>query len=107
MHLGQTNVPSLAIGCAGLVVLLLGERWSRKIPWALVVVIGSIIVMSVTNLQAVAVHVAGNIPTGLPALSFPNVSSDDVLQILPLSFSVFLLSYVEGVSKRRLSTAYL
>ena len=102
MHLRQTNLPSLAIGCVGLVVLLLGERWSRKIPWALVAVIGSIVVMSLTNLQSAGVHVTGTIPSGLPQLSFPAVTLDDVMQILPLSFSVFLLSYVEGVSAAKI-----
>jgi high affinity sulfate transporter 1 len=98
MHLGQTNVPSLAIGCVGLVILLLGHKLSRQIPWPLVVMVGSIVVMSMSNLQSAGVNVAGNIPRGLPQLTIPDVTWDDVLQILPLSFSVFLLSYVEGVS---------
>jgi MFS superfamily sulfate permease-like transporter len=97
MHLGQTNVPSLVIGCIGLVILILGERWSRKIPWALIAVIASIVVMSLTNLQSAGVHVVGTIPSGLLQLSLPAVTWDDVQQVLPLAFSVFLLSYVEGV----------
>jgi MFS superfamily sulfate permease-like transporter len=60
-------------------------------------VIASIVVMSLTNLQSAGVHVVGTIPSGLPQLSLPAVTWDDVQQVLPLAFSVFLLSYVEGV----------
>ncbi len=98
MHLGETNVPSLVIGGAGILILLLGERRSRKIPWALIVVLASIAVMSVSNLQAAGIQITGNIPSGLPQFRVPAISWDDVREILPLAFSAFLLSYVEGMS---------
>lgn len=105
MHLGETNISSLIIGGVALIILLLGERWSRKIPWTLVVVIGSIALMSVSSLQAAGVQITGHIPSGLPQLNVPAVTFDDVQLILPLAFSAFLLSYVEGISAAKIFAA--
>jgi len=101
MHLGETNVPSLVIGSAGIAFLFWGERNWRKVPWALIVVLASIAVMSATNLQSAGVKIAGDIPSGLPMLRIPEMTWDDVESILPLAFSAFLLSYVEGISAAR------
>ncbi len=63
-HIGATNVWALGLGIAGVVVLLAGERAFPRLPWALIVVLGSIGVMNFTDLGARGVRVCD--PGSLP-----------------------------------------
>ncbi|WP_249361487.1 SulP family inorganic anion transporter [Haloterrigena sp. H1] len=97
-HLAETNPETLTVGVAGIVLLLLGERYASRAPSALVVVVLSIMLMSVTNLQARGVDIVGSIPSGLPSLTVPSIPRIATLgALVPVAASLFLLSYVEGI----------
>ena len=98
-HLAETNPETLVVGVAGIVLLVLGERYLPHAPNALVVVILSIVLMSVTNLQARGVEIVGSIPSGLPSLAVPVVPDTSTIgSLVPVAAALFLLSYVEGIS---------
>jgi sulfate permease, SulP family len=97
-HLGETHLPSLLFGLAGLAVLWVGHRFFHRWPVALIVVVVSIAIMAAPNLAPEGVATAGDIPTGLPALDVPPIGLDLIIQLLPLALGVFLLAYVEGMS---------
>lgn len=101
LHLGDTNGITLLIGVSAILFLLLGERFFPKLPSALIVVILSIALVSVLELTARGVAVAGTIPQGLPTLTFPQMSYDDIQDLLPTAFACFLLSYLEGMGAIR------
>ena len=96
-HLGGTNLPTLAIGLAGIALLLAGERYFPSLPNALVVVLLSIGVVSMTGLRGAGVAVTGEIPSGLPALALPTVSISTVGSLLHVAAACFLLSSVYGI----------
>lgn len=97
-HLGQTNPETLAVGLAGIALLLAGERLLPRAPNALIVVVLAIVVVSATNLEARGVEIVGQIPSGLPALTVPAVPSVQTLDVVvPSALALFLLSYVQGI----------
>lgn len=96
-HLGETNVWALGLGLAGIMILLVTEELAPRIPWALVVVAVSILLMSFTGLNAVGIRITGVIPAGLPPMRVPHFTLADVQALLPSAFAVFLLAYVEGM----------
>ncbi len=97
-RLGATNPETLAVGVAGVALLVLGERYLPRFPNALVVVVLSIVLVSVTDLQARGVAVVGSIPSGLPAPTVPAIPSISTLgSLVPIAAALFLLSYVEGI----------
>ena len=100
-HLGQINLPTLLLGLVGIALLLFADKRFRKFPNSLILVLLSIGLMSVTDLTKLGVKVVGTIPHGLPHLSLPAFTLTDVVDLLPLGLSVFLLSYVEGMSVAR------
>ncbi len=100
-QLPGTNLAVLAFGLAALAVLLLGERFLPGRPVALLVVGISIVVMSVTSLEALGFAVVGALPQGLPAFHVPGLRLRDVDGVLPLAFACMLLAYVESVSAAR------
>ncbi len=97
-HLGATNLPTLAVGLAAIVLLVLGERYARRLPSALLVVLLATGLVAVTNLQSRGVMVVGKIPSGLPPLSIPTPTTGTLPDLLPVALALFLLSYVEGMS---------
>ena len=101
-HLNETNIPTLLLGLAGIVILLLMEEKLPRWPAALIVVLASIVLMSVTDLAARGVAITGAIPSGLPTPQIPKLFDLNMVRLLlPLAFSVFMLAYVEGMSMAR------
>jgi len=96
----QSQPLVVAIGCASLVLLWLGERFLPGRPIALGVVIISIVFISLTNL-ATRVATVGELPAGLPSLGLPMLQITEVDGIIPLAFAALLLSYIESVSAAR------
>ena len=100
-HLGQTNLPTLAIGAGALVLLILGEWLLPRRPVALFVVVLSIVFMSVMPVAGLGVKTIGSIPAGLPHLQWPLVAWNEVDDLFGLALGCFLLAYVEGISVAR------
>ncbi len=95
------NLPTLAVGAAGLALLVLGGRALPGRPVALGVVVLSIVVASVFGLAGHGVTVTGLIPAGLPEIGLPSLRLSDVEGIVPLAAGCLLLAYIEGVSAAR------
>jgi sulfate permease, SulP family len=96
LHIDQTNLATLALGVGGLLFLVIATKKFPKLPNTLILVLGSIILLTFTNLASFGVKVVGSISQGLPALVFPEMGSIDFNTIITLAGAVFLLSYIEG-----------
>ncbi|EKQ51851.1 MAG: high affinity sulfate transporter 1 [Methanobacterium sp. Maddingley MBC34] len=95
-HIDQTNLPTLAVGVAGILFLYLATKKFPKLPNTLFLVLGSTVLITVTNLTSLGVDVVGHIPQGLPSLVIPDPSLLDVNILITLAATVFLISYMEG-----------
>ena len=100
-HIGEANQWALALGILALVILMVGEHLVPRLPWSLIIVLGSIGLMSVIDPKAHGISMVGSIPSGLPVISLPPVSLPDVRHILHGAFAIFVLAYVEGMSMAR------
>jgi SulP family sulfate permease len=96
LHTGQTNLATLAIGIGGIIFLVLATKKFPKLPNTLFLVLGSIVIITFTNLASLGVKIVGTIPQGLPALIIPDPHLIDLNILLTLGATVFLVSYVEG-----------
>src|SRR5664279_5577238 len=68
---GETVAAALAIGVAGLVVILVLQRWLPKVPAVLVAVVLSIAVAAVFDLASRGVKLLGVLPQGFPPFTIP------------------------------------
>jgi SulP family sulfate permease len=101
VNINEAHLPSLILGLTAITVLLLGEHFYHKLPWSLIVVILSILIMGVSGLGEGGVAIAGEIPQGLPRLQLPAFTIETIRLLLPTALAVFLLAYVEGMSMAR------
>lgn len=100
-ELPGTQLPVLGFGIAAIVLLLAGEKLLPSRPVALLVVIVSIVLLTVTPLAHMGFKTVGLLPAGLPEISLPSLRPRDVDGVIPLAFACFLLAYIEGVSAAR------
>ena len=100
-QLPETNRTVLVFGLLALAVLIAGERLLPGRPVALMVVVLSIAIMSITALEQRGVGIVGELPQGLPELRLPSLRLRDVDGVIPLACACFLLSYIESVSAAR------
>lgn len=96
-HIGDTNGWTLILGIASIAGLLALERFVPALPGSLIVVLASIALMSATDLQDRGVTVAGDFPSGLPAIGISGIPGDHISDIVGLALGCFLLSYIEGI----------
>ena len=92
---GRTNWVALAIGAGSLVVILLLKS-SKRIPGILIAVVGATAIVGAFDLAAGAgLSVLGPLPQGLPALTIPLISFNDVVPVLIGGIAVALVSFAD------------
>lgn len=95
-HLTRLNVPTLGLGLLLLLILFGLNRYFKRLPNPLIVVVVSILIMTFTDLTTRGVMIVGEIPGGIPSPTVPDLDPGDVGALLPLALGLFLLSFVES-----------
>lgn len=95
--LGTTNLISLAISVVAVAILLLGKRFARAIPWALVVLVAATIAVVLADLDDAGVSVLGEVPAGPPALTWPVIDWATWLLLVPSAIALTLVTTAEGL----------
>src|SRR5262245_3912173 len=95
-RLGRTHLPTLGLGIALLGLLAAMRRFAPRIPGALLVSAVAVAASAAFDLQAHGVRVVGDVPSGLPRFSLPDVSRADLLGLFPAAFGIALLTFPDG-----------
>ena len=95
---GRTVPAALAIGCFALAVILVLQRWFRKIPAVLAAVVLSIVVTVVLDLAAKGVSLVGVLPQGFPPLTIPHVSASDLPLLVAGALGIALVALTDTIS---------
>ena len=99
--LPQAHVPSLLFGVAAIALFVLFERLLPGRPTTLVVVIAAVAVMTVFGLSETGIKIVGDLPSGLPEISLPNIHASDISALIPVALACFVLAYGETISTAR------
>ena len=100
-HAGEAHLWTLVVGLAALCVLFAVDRFLPRMPGALVVLIGGIVVSRVMDLHNHGVAIVGSIPAGLPLPGFPVLKWADWLQAAPASVGLVLVLFAESIGAAR------
>jgi len=93
---GRTNTVALIIGAASLALILGVMRYRPKWPGILIAVVLATGVSALLDLGATAhIAVLGKLPQGLPDFQVPNVTMQEILQLLPGAVIISLLSFAD------------
>ena len=100
-HLSQTNLPSLYIAMATLVIIVGFEIFAPRFPGALLAVIGLTTASAFLHWDTQGVRVVGAIPSGLPQLGLPDVTVNDIWAVMPVTISCFFVILAQSAATSR------
>ncbi|UOQ87629.1 SulP family inorganic anion transporter [Agromyces endophyticus] len=95
--LGTANPVAIVISALSVVVLLLGKRYLRAVPWALVVLVLSTIAVYLLDLDDAGVDVLGAVPAGPPTLTWPIIDWSMWFALIPSAMALTLVTTAEGL----------
>lgn len=103
-QLGQVRGQELTIALLVLVLIVGLEKVSKKIPGALIAVVGAIVASWAFGLDKL-VHVVGAVPGGLPYLGLPKMNWDwqVIVTLIPTAFAMFVVILAQSAAT---SSAY-
>jgi SulP family sulfate permease len=99
----ETSVPTLVVSITVLVVIVGLERVNKKIPGALIAVVGAIAASYIFDLSAKGVTDLGTVPGGLPTFGFPTsvITQANLQALLPTAFSMFIVILAQSAATAR------
>jgi high affinity sulfate transporter 1 len=100
-RLGETHLPTLAVGAGAFVVLVVSPRLMPRMPAALVALALTAIVTKLFGLADLGVRTVGPVPAGLPAPVLPRVPLDTLEQILVDAAGVALITFCSAMLTAR------
>jgi sulfate permease, SulP family len=98
-----TNVATLVISVAVLVVIVGLGRVNKAIPGALIAVLGAIAASYLLDLSAQGVTTLGPVPGGLPAIGLPTdvITTDNLAALLPTVVSMVVVILAQSAATSR------
>ena len=93
--------PTLAIGVASVVALVVAKKRFPRFPTALAVVVAATVVVWVLGLSERGVAIVGEVPSGLPGFSIPSVDTSLLVDLIPAAATIALVSFMEAISVGR------
>ncbi|MBW9110046.1 SulP family inorganic anion transporter [Microbacterium ureisolvens] len=96
-NLETINAWSLAISAVSVTILLLGARFLKVVPWALVVLVLSTLLVVLTGLDRRGVDVLGDVPAGPPTLTWPVIDWQMWGALIPSAIALTLVTTAEGL----------
>jgi high affinity sulfate transporter 1 len=97
----QVNLPTLGISALVVGGILGFRHFLPRLPVPLFMVMAGIGASYAFDFSGYGIAVIGPVPGGLPTLSFPEVSWDDLLKILPIALSCFVIIIAQSAATSR------
>ncbi len=95
-QIGNTNLVTLSIGLAAIVVIKFVKKIHPAIPGALVAVVAGILVVWGLGLTESGVKIVGQVPSGLPGFSLPAFDMASWQMLLPAALTISLVGFMES-----------
>jgi len=86
------------VGIAGIVVILVLQRWLPKVPAVLIMVVLAIASTTVFSLADHGVSLVGVLPKGFPPLTIPHVRLSDLAPLFAGALGIVLVSLADTIS---------
>ena len=93
----HANLYSVAIGLSAFIIVRLMKKYAPKAPAALSALILMTVIVAVLGLDQKGVKVLGEMPSGLPSFTLPNIPLSDYLRLLPGALAVVGITLCEAL----------
>jgi sulfate permease, SulP family len=100
-NIPDASATTVAVSLSVLAVIIGVKQIDRRIPGALIAVIGAIIVSWAADLASHGVSTLGKVPSGLPSFGFPSVTGSETLALLGTAGAIFLIILAQSAATSR------
>ncbi len=92
---------SLGLGVATVALMVMGEKWNPRLPWALVAVVGGAVVTSMSGLTHRGVETLGTVSVGFIAWRFNHLHASDlgVVFVTSLTLVIVIMSQTGATAR--------
>jgi len=95
---GEAVLAAALVGIAGIVLILVLQRWLPKVPAVLIMVVLAIAATTVFSLADHGVSLVGELPKGFPPLTIPHVRLVDMGPLFAGALGIALVSLADTIS---------
>jgi sulfate permease, SulP family len=99
--LWQPNLFTLALSALVAGSILLGKRIAPRLPLSFLAVVATIAASAAFHFAERGIAVIGPVPGGLPSLTLPHVTWGDILALLPVAASCFVMIIAQSAATSR------
>jgi len=97
-HLGETNWIAVLMCLGSLAVILTLRAIKKSLPGALIVVVVGTLLAWGLNLEEFGLDIIKGVPEGLPAFTIPEITFENIRQLIPVVLTVSIIGIVESIS---------
>jgi MFS superfamily sulfate permease-like transporter len=101
--LPRPNLPTLALSTLVTGSILLCDRVAPRLPLSLFAVVGAIAASAEFRFADRGIAVIGPVPGGLPSIGLPHVTWSEILALLPVAGSCFVMIIAQSAATSRAS----
>jgi high affinity sulfate transporter 1 len=96
-HLSDVSLAPALTGLLSLIAMLLLRRLAPRIPAALVVAVAATVLVGLLGGEGAGISVVGDLPSGLPHLTWPNLDPATLQELVPGALAIVLVGYAEAL----------
>jgi SulP family sulfate permease len=100
-NISKVDGVTVGLSCVLVAFLLAGKRWVPRIPVPLLAVITGIVASATLDFAGRGIAVIGPVPSGLPSMSLPRVGWDELVRLLPIAVSCFVIIIAQSAATSR------
>jgi sulfate permease, SulP family len=102
----DASAATVAVSLSVVAVIIAARLINRRIPGALIAVIGGIIVSYAADLAGHGVSTLGKVPSGLPTFGVPSVTWSQTLALLGTAGAIFVIILAQSAATSRAYAAH-
>ncbi|KRA25366.1 sulfate transporter [Microbacterium sp. Root61] len=95
----SVNWPTVVLSASSIAILLVLKRFAPKVPGALIVVVGGILLVAFAGLEDLGVDLIAPVPGGLPVLGLPDFSQ--IATLVPGALAIAVMAFLESAAVAR------
>ncbi len=98
----DTSWATFAFAVGTIAVIFICKFWAPKVPGAVIAVVATIVISTLTDAAAHGVKVVGTVQGGFPPIGLPpGMTWSDVLKVVPVAFSCFVMIIAQSAATSR------